>query len=57
MIERGALRVTLNLTDRAQPRGAGKLVLADRAGDRWRDPRLERRDHPSFWRVATLTQF
>jgi len=28
VIERGALRVTLNLTDRAQPRGAGKLVLA-----------------------------
>jgi alpha-glucosidase len=27
-LERGALRVTLNLTDRPQPRPAGKLVLA-----------------------------
>jgi alpha-glucosidase len=28
VLERGALRVTLNLTDRAQRRPAGKLVLA-----------------------------
>lgn len=28
VIERGALRITLNLTDRPLPRGGGKLVLA-----------------------------
>ena len=48
VIERGALRVTLNLTDRAQPRGTGKLVLGTAPVIGCAIP-AERRDHASFW--------
>ena len=40
VIERGALRVTLNLTDRAQPARRRQAGARHRTGHRWRDPRL-----------------